>query len=113
MTICNFKRNLLIIFHLSAKIYGFFRFSAFPLGIPSNYTEAEELSSRLMHTIIDIRNDDSGRVVLEEAKRDRVNPFDLQCIYFEDLLREYLNQRRWGNKPPSRDKRRGMAKLAN
>ncbi|XP_055307677.1 tumor necrosis factor receptor superfamily member wengen [Sitodiplosis mosellana] len=49
--------------------------------------EAEELSSRLMHTIIDIRNDDSGRVVLEEAKRDKItNPFDLQCIYFEELL---------------------------
>lgn len=39
-----------------------------------------------MHTIIDIRNDD-GRVVLEEAKRDKItNPFDLQCIYFEELL---------------------------
>lgn len=43
-----------------------------------------------MHTIIDIRNDDNGRVVLEEAKRDRVNPFDLQCIYFEDLLSKYF-----------------------
>ncbi|XP_031621356.1 tumor necrosis factor receptor superfamily member wengen [Contarinia nasturtii] len=49
--------------------------------------EAEELSSRLMHTIIDIRNDDNGRVVLEEAKKDKItNPFDLQCIYFEELL---------------------------
>lgn len=52
-----------------------------------SFSEAEELSSRLMHTIIDIRNDDSGRVVLEEAKRDKItNPFDLQCIYFEELL---------------------------
>lgn len=51
------------------------------------FTEAEELSSRLMHTIIDIRSDENGRVVLEEAKRDKAtNPFDLQCIYFEDLL---------------------------
>lgn len=51
------------------------------------FSEAEELSSRLMHTIIDIRNDESGRVVLEEAKREKIsNPFDLQCIYFEELL---------------------------
>lgn len=54
------------------------------------FPEAEELSSRLMHTIIDIRNDDSGRVVLEEAKRDKItNPFDLQCIYFEELLSKW------------------------
>lgn len=54
------------------------------------FTEAEELSTRLMHTIIDIRNDENGRVVLEEAKRDRItNPFDLQCIYFEELLSKY------------------------
>lgn len=51
------------------------------------FSEAEELSSRLMHTIIDIRNDESGRVILEEAKREKIsNPFDLQCIYFEELL---------------------------
>lgn len=51
------------------------------------FTEAEELSSRLMHTIIDIRNDENGRVVLEEAKKEKIsNPFDLQCIYFEELL---------------------------
>lgn len=59
------------------------------------FPEAEELSSRLMHTIIDIRNDENGRVVLEEAKRDKIsNPFDLQCIYFEELLSEYRFQNR-------------------
>lgn len=43
-----------------------------------------------MHTIIDIRNDENGRVVLEEAKRDKIsNPFDLQCIYFEELLSKW------------------------
>lgn len=53
-------------------------------------SEAEELSTRLMHTIIDIRNDENGRVVLEEAKRDKItNPFDLQCVYFEELLSKY------------------------
>lgn len=60
------------------------------LSIFYYFTEAEELSSRLMHTIIDIRNDENGRVVLEEAKREKVsNPFDLQCIYFEELLSKY------------------------
>lgn len=55
-----------------------------------SFSEAEELSTRLMHTIIDIRNDENGRVVLEEAKRDKIsNPFDLQCIYFEELLSKY------------------------
>lgn len=59
-------------------------------SIFSYITEAEELSSRLMHTIIDIRNDENGRVVLEEAKREKVsNPFDLQCIYFEELLSKH------------------------
>lgn len=53
-------------------------------------SEAEELSTRLMHTIIDIRNDENGRVILEEAKRDKItNPFDLQCVYFEELLSKY------------------------
>lgn len=60
------------------------------MNIIFNFPEAEELSSRLMHTIIDIRNDDNGRVVLEEAKREKMsNPFDLQCIYFEELLSMY------------------------
>lgn len=50
-------------------------------------SEAEELSSRLMHTIIDIRNDESGRVILEEARKDKiVNPLDLRCIYLEEIL---------------------------
>lgn len=44
-----------------------------------------------MHTIIDIRNDENGRVVLEEAKNRITNPFDLQCVYFEELLSEYFD----------------------
>lgn len=51
------------------------------------FADVEELSSRLMHTIIDIRNDENGRVVLAEASRDRIdNPLDLRCIYFEELI---------------------------
>lgn len=51
--------------------------------------DAEELSTRLMHTIIDIRNDENGRVILEEATKDQiVNPLDLRCVYLEQLLGE-------------------------
>lgn len=51
------------------------------------FSDAEELSSRLMHTIIDIRNDENGRVILEEARKDKiVNPLDLRCIYLEEIL---------------------------
>lgn len=51
------------------------------------FPDAEELSSRLMHTIIDIRNDENGRVVLAEARKDKIeNPLNLRCIYFEELL---------------------------
>lgn len=40
-----------------------------------------------MHTIIDIRNDENGRVVLAEARKDKIdNPLNLRCIYFEELL---------------------------
>lgn len=40
-----------------------------------------------MHTIIDIRNDENGRVVLAEANKDKIeNPLNLRCIYFEELL---------------------------
>lgn len=49
--------------------------------------DAEELSTRLMHTIIDIRNDENGRVILEEARKDQiVNPFELRCVYLEQLI---------------------------
>lgn len=52
--------------------------------------DADELSSRLMHTIIDIRNDENGRVVLQEAQKDNIeNPLNLRCIYFEELLSKY------------------------
>lgn len=44
-----------------------------------------------MHTIIDIRNDENGRVILEEARKDQiVNPLDLRCVYLEQLLGQYL-----------------------
>lgn len=55
----------------------------------TEFPDAEELSSRLMHTIIDIRNDENGRVVLAEARKDKIeNPLNLRCIYFEELLSE-------------------------
>lgn len=55
-----------------------------------SFADAEELSSRLMHTIIDIRNDEDGRVVLEEARKEKIeNPLNLHCIYFEELLSEF------------------------
>lgn len=42
-----------------------------------------------MHTIIDIRSDENGRVVLAEARKDKIeNPLNLRCIYFEELLSE-------------------------
>lgn len=62
----------------------FFLFHKFP--------DAEELSSRLMHTIIDIRNDENGRVVLAEACKDKIeNPLNLRCIYFEELLSKFID----------------------
>lgn len=52
-----------------------------------------------MHTIIDIRNDENGRVILEEATKDQiVNPLDLRCVYLEQLLGEwYLDKLFKGN----------------
>lgn len=45
-----------------------------------------------MHTIIDIRNDENGRVVLAEASKDKIdNPLNLRCIYFEELLSKSIH----------------------
>lgn len=69
------------------SLFNNFFFIAFFFGLIS---DAEELSTRLMHTIIDIRNDENGRVILEEATKDQiVNPLDLRCVYLEQLLGEY------------------------
>lgn len=40
-----------------------------------------------MHTIVDIRSIENGRIILEEPNKDRVfNPLEVRCIYLEQLL---------------------------
>lgn len=40
-----------------------------------------------MHTIVDIRSIENGRIVLEEPNKDRVfNPLEVRCVYLEQLL---------------------------
>lgn len=49
--------------------------------------DVEELSARLMHTIVDIRSIENGRIILEEPNKDRVfNPLEVRCVYLEQLL---------------------------
>lgn len=94
------KKKLQIIIHkyqlhilvqyIDASINNRFSLNFHVIIVFGSFADAEELSSRLMHTIIDIRNDENGRVILEEARKDQiVNPLDLRCVYLEQILGEY------------------------
>ncbi|KAG4065448.1 hypothetical protein HA402_003263 [Bradysia odoriphaga] len=49
--------------------------------------DVEELSARLMHTIVDIRSIENGQIILEESNKERVfNPLEVRCVYLEQLL---------------------------
>lgn len=40
-----------------------------------------------MHTIVDIRTVENGRIILEEPRKDRIiNPLEVRCVYLEQLL---------------------------
>lgn len=50
-------------------------------------SDVEELSARLMHTLVDIRSIENGQIILEESNKDRVfNPLEVRCVYLEQLL---------------------------